>query len=166
MNRAGEAAVALTAALVLGGAIGWLLSGGQSGGGSAAPSGPVSVAPSASPVASSAVAGSPTQRPGSPVASAGGQLVSTGAITVTATPPSAGRFAPIVISGVATGVAPGTTLTVSRQGAGPLATTQVGRAGAYRLTLELGRSGVFVIQAVDGSTVLATSAPFSLTITP
>jgi hypothetical protein len=68
------------------------------------------------------------------------------------------------VNGTVEGATPGTTLEFAPQGKAALATTQVGRAGAYHLTVKLGHSGTFVIRAVDGSTVLAVSSPFSLTI--
>ena len=173
--------MALTAAVVLGGTIGWLLRGGSSNGGG--PSASTSVGSSVSAdvpsVASSASSPSPTAEVSTPsdsVASTSpsGSLISgspgtsvvvtAGAVTVAATPSSAGKFEPIEISGSATGVTPGTTLEFTRQGGDTLATTQVGKAGAYRLTVKLGRSGTFVVQAVDGPTVLASSAPFTLTV--
>jgi hypothetical protein len=68
------------------------------------------------------------------------------------------------VTGTAEGATPGTTLEFARKDGATLATTQVGRAGSYRLTVKLGRSGTFVVRAVDGTTVLATSEPFQLTI--
>jgi hypothetical protein len=186
VNRAGEAAVALTAAVVLGGTIGWLLRGGSSDGvdtstttsvGASVSAEEPSVATSASAPASSAEASTPSRSAasggpssassigpsivGSPGASV---VVTAGAVTVTATPSSAGKFEPIQVYGSVAGVTPGTTLEFIRQGGDTLATTQVGKAGAYRLTVKLGRSGTFVVQAVDGPTVLASSAPFVLTV--
>ena len=148
--------MALTAAIVVGGTIGWLLRGGSSNG--AEPSATTSVGSSVSAegasVEPSASSPSPTTEVSTPIDSVGSAgpsaplisgspgtsvVVTAGAVTVTATPSSAGKFEPIEISGSATGVTPGTTLEFTRQGGDTLATTQVGRAGAYRLTVKLGR---------------------------
>jgi hypothetical protein len=176
--------VALTAAVVLGGTIGWLLRGGSSNGadGTATTSVGASVSAEGPSVASTASAPAPTVDASAQTGSRGSAgpagpsgsavlgspgtsvVVTAGAVTVTATPSTAGKFEPIEVSGSATGVTPGTTLEFIRQGGDTLATTQVGKAGAYRLTVKLGRSGTFVVQAVDGPSVLASSAPFTLTV--
>ena len=91
--------------------------------------------------------------------------MSAGAITVTVKPPTANAYAPMEVSGTVEGATPGTTLEFARKSGATLATTQVGQAGSYRLTVKLGRSGTFVVRTVDGPTVLASSAPFVLTIT-
>jgi hypothetical protein len=83
---------------------------------------------------------------------------------VTADPPIASRYQAIEISGTVEGATAGTTLEFARKDGDTLATTQVGRAGAYRLTVKLGRSGTFVVRAVDGDAVLAASTPFTLTV--
>jgi hypothetical protein len=183
MSRAREAAVVLLVALVLGGVIGWLLSGGSGSNGtsstasSVTPSASVSPSPSPSRPPSSAAGGVESSQPaptvisssdslsGQPVPSGPSDVVSVGAVTVTVNPPTAKAYAPIEVSGTVEGTTPGTTLEFARKSGATLATTQVGRAGAYRLTVKLGRSGTFVVRAVDGTTVLASSAPFDLTIT-
>jgi len=181
MSRAREAAVVLVAALVVGGVIGWLLSSGSGSDGTTSTgtsasvtptisaSSPLSSPPSSAAAASSEPAPSVITSSGSlsaPPASFGpSDVVSVGAVTVTVNPPTAKAYAPIEVSGTVEGVTPGTTLEFARKSGATLATTQVGRAGSYRLTVKLGRSGTFVVRAVDGTTVLASSAPFDLTIT-
>jgi hypothetical protein len=182
MSRAREAAVFLVAALILGGIIGWLLSGGSGSNGTASTS--TSVSPSSSGSASatpthppSSTGGAESSQPapsvitssdslsGRAVSAGPSDVVSVGAVTVTVNPPTAKAYAPIEVSGTVEGATPGTTLEFVRKSGQTLATTQVGKAGGYHLTVKLGRSGTFVVQTVDGTTVLATSAPFDLTIT-
>ncbi len=183
MSRARQAAVALAVALVLGGVIGWLLSGGSDSNGtsstaastSTAASPTVSVSstrsslPSATPAESSQPAPSVITSSDSlsapPASSGPSDVVSVGAVTVTVNPPTAKAYEPIEVSGTVEGATPGTTLEFARKSGATLANTQVGQAGSYRLTVKLGRSGTFVVRAVDGTTVLASSAPFELTIT-
>jgi hypothetical protein len=181
MNRFREAAIVLVAALVIGGVIGWLLSGGSGSDGT--PSATTSVAsspstgvstPPSTPASRASGAESSQTAPsvvtssgslsGSAIPAGPSDIVSVGAVTVTVNPPSAKAYAPIEVSGTVEGATPGTTLEFARKSGATLATTQVGRAGAYRLTVKLGRSGTFVVRAVDGTTVLAASAPFDLTI--
>lgn len=168
--------MALAAAAVLGGTIGWLLTGGS---GSSGPQTSVSSAGVASSSSSAQSSGSASSVPpgassaathSAVVSSSTGPvvsksaIVSAGAVTVTAVPPTARPYQAIEISGTVEGATPGTTLEFARKDGATLATTQVGRAGAYRLTVKLGRSGTFVVRAVDGATVLATSTPFALTV--
>jgi hypothetical protein len=179
VNRAGEAGVALAVAVVLGGTIGWLLASGNGSAGPSAnalnPSAASSAAPASGPTGSVASPSSShgSTSPARPTAASSGasvsvpgdsEVVSSGAVTVTADPPTAKRYQSIEISGTVEGATAGTTLEFARKDGDTLATTQVGRAGAYRLAVKLGRSGTFVVRAVDGTSVLATSDPFSLTV--
>jgi hypothetical protein len=180
MSRGRQALVALVVAAVVGGTIGWLFSGGNGSSGAQSPpssgvatstsvGSPSTTPPSAQTSASSSdVSTSTDSGLGSPSSSspetATSDLISAGAVTVTASPSTAKAYQAIEVSGTVEGAPPGTTLQFVRKGGAALATTQVGRAGAYRLTVKIGRSGTFVVQTVDGATVLATSAPFALTV--